>query len=189
MHECEGEVEPTLHAPRVALHLAIRRLGQPDPNEQLLTARAPIVASDPVHRGLQPQMLAPCQKRIERGLLQGCTDHPADLRPLLDDVVARNSGGAGCRRQQRRQHVDGGGLPGAVRTEEAVDLTRIDMQLDAVDGTRTLLELANELVRLNAVLAGGVHAPQATRARFLFGELRRAPSTRHESRRASAHAS
>jgi hypothetical protein len=51
--------------------------------------------------------------------------------------------------------VDGGGLPGAVRTEEAVDLTRVDVEVDAVDGTRPLLEFANERVGLDAVLVRG----------------------------------
>src|SRR5712691_9220968 len=102
-------------------------------------------------------MLAARQERVERGLLQRGADRFADLRPVLDDVVAGNPRSSCRRRQERGQHVDGGRLSRAVRAKEPVDLTGIDLKVDAVDRTRTLLELADEPVRLDAVVAGVLH--------------------------------
>src|SRR2546430_12645931 len=55
------------------------------------------------------------------------------------------------RSQQRRQHVHRGRLTGAVRAEEAVDLARRDVQVDAGDRDDSALELADESFRLDAV--------------------------------------
>ena len=79
-------------------------------------------------------MVAPGEQRVERRLLERGADRRAHLRPLLDDVVAGDARRAGGRRQQRRQHVHGRGLAGAVRAEEPVDLAGGDGQVDPVDG-------------------------------------------------------
>ena len=126
VHERQRKVKSALHPSGVTLHLAIGRFGQPDPGEQLVASFASLFAGDPVHRRLQPEMLASGQKRIERGLLQCRADRLPHLRSFRHDVVTRDRGGARRRRQQRREHVDGRGLAGAVRAEEAVDLTRVD---------------------------------------------------------------
>jgi hypothetical protein len=49
--------------------------------------------------------------------------------------------------------VDRGRLAGTVRPEEAVDLARGDGQLDPVDSPRALLELLDEAVDLDPVVA------------------------------------
>jgi hypothetical protein len=49
--------------------------------------------------------------------------------------------------------VDRGRLAGAVRAEEAVDLAGLDRQLDAVDRARSLLELLDEALDLDAVVS------------------------------------
>ena len=151
VHEREREVEPALHPARVAADLAIGRLAQADAVEQLLRARLPLGAGDPLQRRLQPQMVAPGQHRVERRLLERRADHDAHLRPLLDDVVAADARRPGRRRQQRRQHQHGRRLAGAVRPEEAVDLARLDAQVDPVHRTRPFLELADETLDLDAV--------------------------------------
>ena len=58
-------------------------------------------------------------------------------------------------RQQRREHVDGGGFPGAVRAQEAVHLPGLDPQVDAVHGagpflksrTRPIASIAGSAIR------------------------------------------
>ncbi len=93
-------------------------------------------------------MLAAGQERVERRLLQRRPDGGPHLRPLLHDVVAGDPRRAARRRQERRQHQDRGGLAGAVRAEEAVDLARLDPQVYAVNGPRALLELPDEVLDL-----------------------------------------
>ena len=89
-------------------------------------------------------MVAARQHRIERRLLERGADHRAHLRPLPDDVVAAHPSRSGGRRQERRQHQHGRRLAGPVRPEEAVDLARLDAEVDRVHRPRPLLELAHE---------------------------------------------
>src|SRR6266542_6833048 len=102
-------------------------------------------------------MLATGQEGIERRFLERCPDRLPHLRALFDDVVPRDARRTRSRRKQRREHVHRRRLAGAVRTEEAIDLSGIDAQVDAVDRARSLLELAHEVMRLDAVVAGALH--------------------------------
>ena len=107
---------------------------------------------DALQRGLQLHVLAARQQRVQRGLLQRGADRGAHGGALADDVVARHARRARGGRQQRGEHQDGGGLAGAVGAEEAVDLAGLDAQVDAVDGARAVLELADEALHLDAVV-------------------------------------
>src|SRR5439155_10365435 len=84
-------------------------------------------------------------------------------RAFVDDGVAGNGRRSGRGWQQRGEHVHRGRLAGAVRTQEAVDLTRFDAQIDPVHGARTLLELAHQCVRFDAVVVRALHAPAGYR--------------------------
>jgi hypothetical protein len=120
--------------------------------------RGPLLAlalAQPVKPALQPQVLAGGQVRVERRLLERRADRAPHRGTLLDDVVARDEGRARGRRQQRRQHVDRRRLSGAVRAQEAVDLARLDAQVDAVDRF-DVLELADEGPDLYAVFVGDI---------------------------------
>ena len=59
----------------------------------------------------------------------------------------------GGRRQQRGEHQHRRRLAGAVRAQEAVDLARRDLEVDAVDGADAALELAHEALDEDAVVA------------------------------------
>ncbi len=144
MHERKREVEPALHATRVAADLAIGGVPEADARQQLVTAARPLGARQAVQGGLEAHVLAPGEERVERSLLQRSADHGAHLLALADDVVPADERGAGRRRQQGGQHVDGGGLARAVGPEEAVDLAGLDAQVDAVDRARPLLELPHQ---------------------------------------------
>jgi hypothetical protein len=95
------------------------------------------------------------EQRIESRLLEGGADARPYLGAFADDVIAGNARRSRGRREQRRQHVDGRGLPGAVRAEEAEDLAGGDGQVDRVDRARPLLELADQLLCLDRGLAHG----------------------------------
>ena len=152
MHEREREVEPALHAARVAADLAVGRVGEADALEQLGAAADALALGQAVQRGLEAQVLAPGQQRVERGLLERGADRLAHVGALADDVVARHARRARGGRQQRGEHQDGGRLAGAVRPEEAVDLAGLDAEVDPVHRAHAALELANEAVDLDAVV-------------------------------------
>jgi hypothetical protein len=150
--EGEREVEPSLHPARVPRDLAIGRIDEADAVQQLLGARLPLRLRDALQRRLQAQVVAGGEERVESRFLERDADEPADLRPVLDDVVARDERSPRGRREQRGQDVDRGGLPGAVRPEEAVDLSWVDREVDAVDRAGPLPVLANEPTHLDPVL-------------------------------------
>ena len=50
-------------------------------------------------------------------------------------VHAEDLGPTGVDRQQRGEHLEHGGLAGTVGAEHTEDLTLVDVQVDAVDGT------------------------------------------------------
>ena len=125
--ERERQVEPALHAARVAADLAVGGVRQADALEQLVAARrgarprrrpaawsAGACARGRSGAGRAPP---PGARRRSRGAPRGprarCRDPP---------TRARARGG----RQQRREHQHGGRLAGAVRPEEAVDLAGLD---------------------------------------------------------------
>ena len=99
-------------------------------------------------------MLAAGQEGVERRLLQSRADRGAHLRALRRHIIPGDAGAAGRRRQKRRQDVHRRRLAGAVRAEEAVDLSGRDTEVDPVDSARAVLELPDELARLDRV---GVH--------------------------------
>src|SRR5262249_48410762 len=107
-------------------------------------------AADAVQRRLQPQVLASGQERVERRLLQRGPDRRAHLRPVAHDVVPGDGRTPRRGREERRQHVHGRRLAGAVRPEEAVDLAGLDTQVDPVDGAN-ILELTDQALDLDPV--------------------------------------
>ena len=107
-------------------------------------------------------MFAPGEVGVERRFLQRGPDDLPHGRPFVDDVVAGDGRRACGRRQQRREHVDGRRLAGAVRAEEAVDLARLDQEVDAVDG-EDVLEPAHEAFDLDP-LAPRRHIEESTRS-------------------------
>ncbi len=148
----ERQVQATLHAARVATHLAVGGLGQPDAREQLGAAGFTLALGQAMQGALQAHVLAAGEERVERGLLQRGADRAPDIGALADDVEARHAGAAGGRRQQRREHQHGRRLAGSVGAEEAIDLTGRHAQVDAVHGSHVALEDADERLDFDAVV-------------------------------------
>ena len=80
----------------------------------------------------QQQVLKTRQILIDRRILAGQPDQLTDPVGLLDDVRAADQGVTGIGPQQRGQHPDHGGLPRAVRPQQAQHHARPDRQIDAV---------------------------------------------------------
>ena len=171
VHEREREVEPALHAARVAADLAVGGLGQPTRSSSSSRAVRARLLSSPCSALCSAHVLAAGEVRVERGLLQRGADRAAHLGALLDDVEAGDASRARGRRQQRRQDEHRRRLAGAVGTEEPVDLAGRDLEVDPVDGAHAALEVADEAFDLDAV-RGVAHAPlAATEAQAVAGGL------------------
>ena len=138
------EVEPPAHAARVGADAAVRRLAEADALDQVGGALGDLARRDAVQRRLELHQLAAGHEHVERGLLQGDADALAHQVRLGGDVVAGDERAAAGRAQQRDEHPHGRRLARAVGAQEAVDLARSDLEVDAVDGLEAALELAFE---------------------------------------------
>ena len=70
-----------------------------------------------------------------------------NARSRRDGHVAQHRALARGRVQQARQHLQGGGLAGAVGAEEADHLARLDVEGDPVDGLHGAVRRRTRLVR------------------------------------------
>ena len=139
--------------PGVAADLAVGRLGEPDAVEELLRRGAALGRGSP--------WSIVCRRRWSRPVSSGSSAASCSAAPITPRTFGPSrttSKPATCavpgrRRQQRRQHQHRRRLAGAVRPEEAVDLARLDAEVDPVDRARALLELADEALDDDAVVA------------------------------------
>src|SRR5215211_7274458 len=134
------------------------------------------------HLRLQTEVLAAGQQRVERGFLERRADGRTHLGPFADDVVAGDARGALGGRKQRDEHEHRRGLTCSIRAEEAVDLSRLDPEVDSVDGARALLEDTNEPLSLDSVAIA--HDPYASGRRASTRDRRAAGSHRPARRQA-----
>ena len=155
--ERRGEVEAPAHAARVGADAAVGRLGEPDASEQLVAPGLGGAAGERVQGGLETDRLAAGHQRVERRLLERDADRPPHLRRLGDHVVARDPRRAAGGAQQRGQHPYRRRLAGAVWTQEGVDLTLGNLEVDAVDGPDAALELAFEPCDVDCRHGGGIY--------------------------------
>ena len=81
-----------------------------------------------------PEVLTSRQVLVDRRELTGDADQLAHSVALAANVVAEDPRLAAIDRQQRRQHVQYGGLAGTVRAEHPEDLTFHDGEVDVVHG-------------------------------------------------------
>ena len=147
----QRQVESALHASRVVADLAVGRIGEADTLDQLVAAPGSVGLRHSVEGALEPHVVPGGQIGVERCFLKGCADRVTDGGAVLDDVVTGHPRRSGGGREEGGQHVDRGRLAGAVRAEEAVDLTRPDLEVDSVDGAHAALELADEAAHLDPV--------------------------------------
>jgi len=94
-------------------------------------------------------VLATGEQWVQGHVLERSTDEAAHLGTLMGDVEASHARAAGGRGQQGGEHEHGRRLAGAVGPQEAVDLARRDVEVDAVDRPH-VLELAHEPLDLDA---------------------------------------
>src|SRR5438552_15496245 len=87
-----------------------------------------------MHAADELDVLATGGKRVERRSLHGESEPAAHVGRLRRDVEAGDPRRAtGCR-QKSCENADGRGLSGAVGAEETQELTRLDVDADAVFG-------------------------------------------------------
>ena len=114
----------------------IERVAEVDQRPQLRQAPLDLVAAQAVELTLQTQQLDAGLLRVQRDVLQRHADVQADVLGAPGDVEPGDRGLSPGRREQRAEHLHGGGLAGAVGAEQPVDLAGRDGEGQPVDGGR-----------------------------------------------------
>src|SRR6266536_3597248 len=107
---------------------------QPEALQQPADPRLQLAAADAVQAALERQVLAAGGLQVDPGALGHAADGPAHAVGPLDHVDAGHAGGAGVRAAQRGEDLDGGGLAGAVGTEQAEHCPRLHGEAEAPQG-------------------------------------------------------
>ena len=116
-----GHVEPAPHATGVGADHAGRGAAQFEPVQQLAGPAAEFPAAQPLDAPGQQQVLPSGGGRVGARALRDHADGPADLRRLAAHLKAGHGGRARVGPGQGGEDLDGGGLAGPVRPEQAED--------------------------------------------------------------------
>ena len=142
VHERRREGEALLHAVRVRLGELRGALGEAEPCEQLGAPALELAAAEAVEPADEAQELAPGELVVEEGMVrQVAGDRLGGLR-LAADVVPAEQHAAGGRREEPHHHPDGRRLAGAVGSDEAEHPSLLDREVEAGDGDRRPVFLA-----------------------------------------------
>ena len=148
----QGEVEPALHAAGVLADALLRLdVGEVDGHEEALGDTLRLGPRGSEEARLQDEQLARRHERVEADLLQRDADRRPDLVTLVPDVVAGDQRLPRRRLEYGRQHLDDGGLAGAVGPEEPEDGAALDAKVDVVDGAQAA-EVAAQRDRRDAAV-------------------------------------
>ncbi len=133
MQDSPGDVRGAPHAARESAHRVIASLEQLELAQQCVDPRPGDAAGEaPQARG-EAQIFRDRQVAIERGVLEHEPDAAPHGEALVRDVVSRDARRTTRRREQRRQQMNGGGLPGAVRSQQAEELSVADLEVELVE--------------------------------------------------------
>src|SRR5207302_11312206 len=130
--ERAGDLEPPPLAAAVAADGTVEQLGHPEGLRELGDALPSRPRLDPPETSVEIEVRAAGQRPVHDRLLK---DDAADLscgERLLGDVEAADPRRSAGRADRRRQHADRRRLAGTVRPEQAEDLARSDVEVDAL---------------------------------------------------------
>src|SRR4029078_461757 len=88
----------------------------------------------PISSGEELDVLLDREVVVERKLLRHIADAPLDLFGWKTDADPSHHGASRRGGHQPAQHPDGSGFAGAVRSQEAEDLARLDVQVQVGNG-------------------------------------------------------
>ena len=121
MDQAHREIEPLLHAPRVGADDAVRGVGELDQRQQLGNAWVAVARRQVLHAGLEEQVLAAGEQRIQSDFLRHPANGSPQRAPLFGHVKACHRGPATRRTQQREQNLDRRRFSGAVGAQQTED--------------------------------------------------------------------
>ncbi len=135
MQQGAGDMEALFHSARVAFDALAAAILQPDQLEQVGDALFGEVGVDMVEAGEVAQVVVTGKPPVQAALAaEDEADLPLNLAGSADDIEAEDAGFSGSGEQQGGEHLDRGGLAGAVWAEKTEELACGDAEGDVVDG-------------------------------------------------------
>ncbi len=122
------------HTVRIALQQFIAPPAQLEESQQVFGLLPGAIRRHPVEVGHQGEKFSGGELAVEPGLIGNVSDQRLGPCGLCVDVVTADSSFARGGFKQPREHPNGGGLTGAVGTEEAVDFTGVNLQIEMIHG-------------------------------------------------------
>ena len=144
---------------RQRLRPCIQNSRQFELSRDLVDPRADAVGWQAEQTGMEFEVLADCQFRVERESLRHVTDAPPDLDvPRIDFATKKHRPAIACV-QKTGKHLHGGRLAATVRSDEAENLAAAYAEAGVVDG-REVAEALGQVLGLDRRLAVGVRRPR-----------------------------
>jgi hypothetical protein len=139
---------------------AVGGVGEVEPVEELVGAALGVACGEVEELAEHAQVLAAREELVHGGVLAGQADRAPDGRRFTDDVEPEDACLPLVRREEGGEHAHERGLAGAVRTEEAEDLTACDLEVDPGErlGAAEALAYALDGDRWHGYLSCGVVA-------------------------------
>ena len=134
MQERRAHDEPLLHAVREALDQLVLPAAELEQVEHLAHALVQAVAVHAVEAGVKAQKFSRGQLFVDVGPVGNEAERRLRGFRMRREIVAVDDDAPGRRLQQAGNHPDRRGLSRAVRSEKAVNLSGIHVEIDAVDG-------------------------------------------------------
>ena len=132
VHQRRGQGGLLLHAVTVGIDRIVCRSGQVEHAQQLIDAARRLVAVEVVKIADKTEQFAPGQFGIQVGGVGHVTAGGFRQPGLCLNIIARDLDRPGGGLEQTDDHLDGGGLPGAVRTEKAEYLAAVHIKTDII---------------------------------------------------------
>ena len=152
LHQDFGKPEPLAHAAREGRDALVRHVGEPDMRERSLDLLLALRAIEPHQPRGVAQILGGGEIVVEADLVGQIADPALDRERLAHGIMAEHAGLPVRNVAQAEQHQDGGGLAGAVRTEQPENLPARHRERNAVDDGDSVVALG-EVLRLDDVVA------------------------------------
>src|SRR5204863_9346111 len=127
------DLQTPLHAAGVVLHWIVLAIPELEQLQQLLGALVARRSRDAVEHAVQVHVLVRRQLLIQAWILKDDPEQAPDVRGVRGGIQPVDLNRPARRYEQRRQHLDRRGLPGAVRTEEGEDFAGLHIERDVVD--------------------------------------------------------
>ncbi len=134
MHQRHGQIQAALHPARKRARQFVLFFRQVEILEQVFAALAGIFACQPIHLADELHLFETGQRVPQNNILRTYSHPGADSGIAIRDGFAMDEHLPGIRSEQSAHHVDRGGFPGSVRTEQAEDFPLVDLEGKILDG-------------------------------------------------------